>query len=434
MELNKSTPYFTLKHIAMFLLALLTLACLPVESSHPVEIQEIVSEWEQITGDAADKDDAKTIVEAWRILSEQFVDKEEIDLDSMKSFALEAMINLSNDGKTDVEHSENLRHAAITGMLNSLNDPYSTYLRPSRYNMFVGDIKGSFEGIGATVGSKNGDITILKPHANTPAESAGLIAGDIIKAVNGESTHGWSILDTVLKIRGPKGTAVELSILRASTKQIQVIRIVRDVIDIKSLESKLLDGDVLYLKLISFSENTDEDLSKVLKDFIPVNPVGIILDLRGNSGGLLSSTINIASHFIEKGMVFYILDSDQIKTDYNVNEEVPRTRTYFSTPLLVLTDESSASASEVLAGALQDHERAIILGSSTFGKGSANLNVGLSDGSGIYFTIARWYTPEGNIIEGSGLTPDVFVRDEIEDNVDDVLDTAKQYLLDNIYK
>ena len=137
--------------------------------------------------------------------------------------------------------------------------------------MFVGDIKGSFEGIGATVGSKNGDITILKPHANTPAESAGLIAGDIIKAVNGESTHGWSILDTVLKIRGPKGTAVELSILRASTKQIQVIRIVRDVIDIKSLESKLLDGDVLYLKLISFSENTDEDLSKVLKDFIPVN-------------------------------------------------------------------------------------------------------------------------------------------------------------------
>ena len=404
---------------------------MPIGESHPAEIQEIVETWEEISGYHGNTENTDTIIEAWRILSEQFVDKADIDLKIMKSFAIQEMINIDQNERGSEKFSDNLRYAAITGMLNSLDDPYSTYLKPSRYDMFVGDIKGSFEGIGATVGSKNENITILNLVPEAPAQSAGLLPGDIIQSVNGDTTQGWSIIDTVLKIRGPKGTSVELGILRPSTDKIYSVSIVRDVIEIRSLEWKMMEKNILYVKLRSFSETTDEDFIEVLEDSTTYNSPGLILDLRNNSGGLLSSTINIASQFIEEGMVFYILDSDNKKTEYPVNED--QDSNYFTKPIVVLTDEFSASASEVLAGALQDHQRATIIGSSTFGKGSANLNVGLSDGSGIYFTIARWHTPDGNIIEGKGLKPDVLVRDGTEDNIDDVLNAAKEYLLDKTY-
>jgi len=440
MHSKSSKP--TSAHITVLLVALLfILSCnaltdlLPNSSNAtPAQVSNIVQKLEELSNETQSKEN-NVILETWEILSNQFIDKENLDIGNMQESAIDAMLNTPIEGNnTSVSYSQRLKQSAITGMMKSLDDPYSTYLAPAKNSFFVGDTKGSFGGIGATVGFRNGNITILSPMPDTPAQRSGLRAGDIVLEVDGLSTKDWSLMDAVLKIRGPKGTTVSLLVRHLNEDKASHIKITRDVIEIKSLTWEFLDELFLHIRLSSFSETTDDDLVDALAEAMILNPSAIILDLRNNSGGLLSTTINIASQFIrsnsnpDNGLVFYLVDADGEKNDYYRVTNKKTTVGHYDIPLVVLTNQFSASASEVLAGAIQDHNRGVLIGSNTFGKGSANIHIGLSDGSGIYFTIARWYTPNGRIIEGSGLEPDILVEDSLESGQDLILEKAKEYL------
>ncbi|MFH1560877.1 MAG: S41 family peptidase [Chloroflexota bacterium] len=364
-----------------------------------------------------------TIVEVWNSLSQEFVEKDDLDASVLSRAAIEAMLEIQRDapGKLDPDV---LSQAAIEAMLDSLGDPYTSFLDPHEYELYAEDSQGKFEGIGAHVNVVDARITIVEPLPDTPAERAGIRAGDVVLEVDGVSTEGWSLIESIIKIRGPKGTSVRLLVQHQDAQEPVLIEIVRSVIQLDSIRWEMLPGAIAYVEISTFADNTDEVLADVLREIEKQHAQGLVLDVRNNLGGFLSTTVNIASQFLKDGLVLYSTDGDGNKTDYKVKPG----GLALDIPLVVLVNQFSASASEVLSGALQDHERAVLVGTTTFGKGSVNLPKRLSNGSGLYFTVARWYSPNGRLIEGEGLEPDIRVEAGSTGDEDPQLERALEYL------
>ena len=317
-----------------------------------------------------------------------------------------------------------LSDGAIRGMLESLNDPYASYLTAHQYSMDSQDFKGFFEGIGAEVAMRDGRITIVAPIPDTPADRAGVLPGDIILQIDGESTDGISLMEAVSLIRGPKGEPVDLLILHQSGGDPVSVRILRDVIEVKSVSMRMLAGRIAHLRITSFTQDTNEELIEALRRVDRLGGRGIVLDVRNNPGGLLNSVVNVTSHFIKDGSVLTEIDGRGGRKEWPVRSGGLAT----DIPLVLLVNEFSASGSEVLAGALIDFNRASVVGAKTFGKGSVNTLRQLNDGSGLYFTTARWYTPGGTLIEGDGLEPDLVVTQPEDGSEDLQLDKAIEIL------
>ena len=340
--------------------------------------------------------------EVWQALTEKYVDKGALD-------------------------ANELGEGAIKGMLEALGDPYTAYIDAEHYRLERASFEGSFEGIGALVGLDNGELVVRAPIANSPAQRAGIRANDKILAVDGESTAGLTLLEAVNRIRGPRGSEVRLTVLHQGELDPVEVRIVRDEIKADSVYLTMLPDNIAHIWITYFSDRTNSELATVLKDIGKSGAVGIVLDLRGNPGGLLTAAVEVASQFLKKGIVVYQLDSEGERRDWEVRPGGLAT----DIPLVILVDKSSASGSEVVAGALQDAGRAPLIGERTFGKGSVWEFYELSDGSALAITVSRWYTPRGRMIEGEGLIPDFeveFTEADFESGVDPQLERAIEYI------
>ncbi len=302
-------------------------------------------------------------------------------------------------------NSKDLVYGAIKGMLNSL-DPHSAFLPPQAYKEMQVDTKGEFGGLGIQIAIKDSVLTVIAPIEDTPAYRAGIQAGDKILKINNENTKDMSLHDAVSKMRGAPKTSVTISILREGWKETRDFTIVREIIKIKSVKSKLLDSDIGYIKISQFQEQTSADLSAALKKLSESKITGLILDLRNDPGGLLNSAIDVSSKFLPKGkLVVYTKNRAGEKTEFFTEDN-----THVTFPMIVLVNQGSASASEIVAGALKDWNRAVIIGTQTFGKGSVQTVIPLSDGSGLRLTTAKYYTPKGRSIQNTGITPDIVVK------------------------
>ena len=338
------------------------------------------------------------VEEAWNIIFQDYVDKDRLDAGA-------------------------LSEGAIKGMVEALDDPYTVYLDAETYQLSLSSLEGEFEGIGAEVAVRDNQLVIIAPIANSPADKAGIRAGDRILEIDAKPTSEMSLVEAVLLVRGPKGTSVRLLILHQDETEPEEIVIVRAEIELTSVRFEMRQ-DIAYVNITHFSEGTDEELSPVLDSISREAATGIILDLRSNPGGVLPVVVDVASHFLKEGIIVDVVDNQGNHTIITVNHKEATT----DLPLVVLVDSYSASGSEVLAGALQDYGRATIAGTRTFGKGSVNILRQLQDGSGLYITTARWLTPSGRLIEGEGICPDY----EPEVEGEDAIQWAIDYLKSNV--
>ena len=305
-----------------------------------------------------------------------------------------------------------MERAGIEGLLEYLDDPYTSYLDPERYAAFNLSLEGDhpdFEGIGASVTEVDGQFIVLGPLPGSPAFEAGLMPGDILVSVDGRSIEGLTLDETVTLIRGPKGTEVVLGVSRAGISRPVEIPIVRDMISVNSVHSQVLPGGFGYIRLSSFNAESGADLRSAIADLRGLDAKGLVLDLRNNGGGLVTAAVSVVSEFVEEGEVIRWVDANGNETVEHVTGE----GSAYDLPLVVLVNGFSASASEVVSGALQGHGRARIVGTRTFGKGAVNLLRDLESGAGLNLTIARWLTPDGRMIEGEGIEPDVRVGREV---------------------
>jgi carboxyl-terminal processing protease len=305
---------------------------------------------------------------------------------------------------------------SIKGMLQQL-DPHSAYMPPEEFKEMQQSTSGEFSGIGIEISMDNGRLIVVSPIADTPADEAGLRSGDFILEINGESTQDISLMDAVKKIRGPKGAPVELTILHSDSQKPETVSIIRGAIPIHSVKSEVLDNGYLYVRLTRFNDNTTEELRKALRNFKKDGQLkGMVLDLRNNPGGLLTQAVQVSDTFLKDGLIVYIQGKDaKSRKDYAARNQ----KADEQTPLVVLINAGSASASEIVAGALQDHRRALIIGEPSFGKGSVQTVIPLSDGSGIKLTTALYYTPKGRSIQAEGIQPDLIIPFEMPREEDD---------------
>jgi carboxyl-terminal processing protease len=316
------------------------------------------------------------------------------------------VIELVEDNYVDPVDSKELIEKAIQGMVHSL-DPHSSLLSPDDFKELQVDTQGEFTGIGVSITMKDGFVTVISPIEGTPAYKAGIIAGDKIIKVNGKPTG--DLRQAVKMIRGPKGTEVIVTILRENAKKPIDYKIIRDIIPVESVKAVVLKPGFGYIWITNFRENTTDDLVASLEELesgnVPLK--GLILDLRDNPGGLLDQAIKVSDLFIEKGLILSIKGRREKNTQIYKATPNEVKRNY---PIVLLINGGSASASEIVAGALQDHKRALILGTSSFGKGSVQSVEKLRDGYGLKLTIARYYTPSGRSIQAKGIQPDILVK------------------------
>lgn len=309
--------------------------------------------------------------------------------------------------KNYVEGTEprKLIYGAIKGMVGTL-DPHSFFMSPDEYRELMIETKGSFTGVGIEITIRNNVLTVVSPIEGTPAFKAGIKARDQIIKIGDSSTKDFSIMEAVKFIRGPKGTKVRLTIRREEVEKPIEFVITRDVIPIRSVRSLLLPHNIGYVRISNFQSNTGQELSKALREMGgKASLKGFVLDLRNNPGGLLSQAVEVADEFLDSGVIVSIKGRDQQEeTTYAQSGDLIR-----GYPIVALINGGSASASEIVAGALQDNRRALILGTTTFGKGSVQTLFPLSDGSGLRLTTALYYTPNGRSIQASGITPDIEV-------------------------
>ena len=311
-----------------------------------------------------------------------------------------------------------LLEGAIGGIFTALNDPHSTYIDPQTFAVSRTDFSGAFQGIGATIAQQDNYVVIVAPLPGTPAERAGIQSGDIILEVDGESAEGWSVEKAVLRIRGRTGTTVELLVRHADGTE-ELIPITRDEILVASVGTSppggvLKDGDdnevtdLAYIRIRTFTARTPTELRRAIE--AAPDAKGLILDLRSNPGGLLVETAQTADLFLDGGTILVQVDRDGNEQIYNAQSGMVT-----DIPVAILQDEFSASGSELLAAALQENDRAIVVGSPSFGKGTVSHARDLSNGGAVYVSIARWLTPDRNLIEGQGVTPDIEVELTVED-------------------
>jgi len=322
-----------------------------------------------------------------------------------------------------------LMQGALRGMLDVLEDPYTGYMTPEEKAINSTHLDGDFEGIGATVETDEATTytRIVAPIAGSPAEAAGLLPGDLIITINGEDIAGQDITTVVSKVRGPAGSQVTLEIRREGRAELLTVTITRATIDLVSVESRLLNQHIGYLKINSFGEKTASEMRAALRELMAQNPTGLILDLRGNPGGYLQTAIDVVSHFIPDGVVMIERFGDGTERQFEAEGGGLATQI----PLVVLIDKGSASASEIVAGAIKDRGRGQLVGETSFGKGSVQVVHDLTNGGAVRITTARWLTPNGEWIHEQGITPDVEVARTEEDRAaqrDPQLDKAIELL------
>ena len=304
--------------------------------------------------------------------------------------------------------------SAINGVLQSL-DPYSAYMSPELFKEMQTDTKGEFGGLGIEIGMEAGVVKVISPIDDTPAAKAGIKAGDYIVKIGDEQVQGKSLLEAVKLMRGPVGTSIDLTIRRKNVKKPLEFKVVRKIIEVKSVSSKIIGNEknLGYIRLKSFNENSDKQFLKIIKEFEKKSKIkGYVFDLRNNPGGLLTQAINITDFFLEDGEI--------VSTK---GRKISETRKFFARkgdavkgkPIIVLINYGSASAAEIFAGALKDHKRAIILGENSYGKGSVQSIIPLRNGGGIRLTISKYYLPSGKSISEVGVTPDIVVEEEGDD-------------------
>ncbi len=303
----------------------------------------------------------------------------------------------------DVKESD-LINNAIKGMLQNL-DPHSSFMSADEYKSMQETTSGEFFGIGVEIYMENGQVTVVSPIADTPADRAGLQAGDVILSIDGQSTQELTLQDVVSRIRGPKGSAVELTILHTSAKTPQTVRITRGAIPLISVKSKELEKGYLWIRITRFSERTTEELQEAVKAARD-DLRGIVLDLRNNPGGLLDQAVRVSDMFLNDGVIVSIKGRNKnSERSYRASAQ----KDDITVPVVALINAGSASASEIVAGALRDQKRALILGERSFGKGSVQNIIPLPDGSGLKLTVALYYTPNGSSIQAEGIQPDMEV-------------------------
>ena len=318
-------------------------------------------------------------------------------------------------------NNEQLVAGAINGLLATLGDPNTRYLSPEAEADARADSEGEMEGIGILVEFVEEQITIVSPLEGSPAEAAGLKTGDILRQVDGVDLAGMDLSQAANLVRGPAGTTVHLVIERDG--QSLVFDVQRDVLKIPSVRGEMVAGNLAYIRLSRFAEPTPAELKQLLETLLANDPAGIILDLRGNPGGSLDSVVAIADQFLDEGLVATEKYGDGQEVVFRATAEGLAQQL----PLVVLMDGGSASASEVLAGAIQDRQRGLIIGTLSFGKGTVQSWYGLNNGGGVRITVAHWLTPNGHWVHGQGLTPDIVVDPAGDDN-DNQLQTAIDYL------
>jgi len=304
------------------------------------------------------------------------------------------------------QESQKLIYGAINGMVRSL-DPHSSFMTKDEYQELMTETKGSFSGVGIEITIKDDVLTVVSPIEGTPAFKAGIKAGDRIVKIEEKSSKGMTLMDAVKNIRGPQGSEVKLTIAREGQSEPLVFRIKRDVIPLKSVRDYALTPEIGYARISNFQSKTSGDLEDALKDLEKGHHLkGLILDLRNNPGGLLSQAVQVSDLFLDKGVIVSTKGRDPSQDVVMSAHGNGGQRKY---PIVVLVNGGSASASEIVAGALQDNKRALILGTTTFGKGSVQTIIPLADGSGLRLTTARYYTPSGKSIQLSGIVPDIKV-------------------------
>ena len=337
----------------------------------------------------------------------QNVDKlyEKIDLFS------EVLEKIQNEYVEDIDQAEAM-DSAINGLLQSL-DPYSAYMDPKTFEESQTETSGEFGGLGIEVSMESGVVKVIAPIDDTPAARAGVKAGDYIIKIDGVQVRGKSLMEAVNLMRGPVGTPIEITIRRKNLRKAKIIKIIREIIEIKSVVSELVDNKIGYLRLRAFNENSSNQLKKEIKK-IEKNKelVGYILDLRNNPGGLLSQAVTISDFFLDDGEIVSTRgrkNRDNRKFFANKGDKIK------GKPLIVLINNGSASASEIVAGALQDQKRAVLLGETTFGKGSVQSIIPLRNSGAIRLTVSKYYLPSGKSISEVGVVPDIKVEEESEE-------------------
>jgi len=325
----------------------------------------------------------------------------------------EVLENIQKDYVDDVDQSD-MMDSAINGVLQSL-DPYSAYMSPELFKEMQTDTRGEFGGLGIEIGMEAGVVKVISPIDDTPAAKAGIKAGDYIVKIGNEQVQGKSLLEAVKLMRGPVGTSIELTVRRKKVKKPLEFKIERKIIEVQSVSSKTIgkEKNLGYIRLKSFNENSDKQFLKSVKEFEKKSKIkGYVFDLRNNPGGLLTQAINITDFFLEDGEI--------VSTK---GRKVSETRKFFARkgdeikgkPIVVLINNGSASASEIFAGALKDHKRAIILGENSYGKGSVQSIIPLRNGGGMRLTISKYYLPSGKSISEVGVTPDIVIEEEGDD-------------------
>jgi len=361
--------------------------------------------------------------------NEVAIQKQDLKLDHLNE--VWDSINEKYFNKNDIE-SDLAENYAIKGVVSSLNDPYSIYLTKDEFTEFSQSLDSEIQGIGAAVTKQDGFIMIESPLKESPAIKAGLVAKDKIIAINGESTEGLSVTEAVMKIRGKKGTSVTLTIYREEAEEPFDVTIIRDEIKLESVSYKELENNIAYIAINQFSDDTLKEFYQASLDALLTDSKGLILDLRFNGGGYLQIAQNLISYFIgPEKVALQVLDANN-----NANSKVTNSKAIFKDlPLVILVNQGSASASEIVAGSLQDYKKAILVGNQTYGKGTIQQLLEFSNGSSLKLTIAKWLTANGRDIDEIGLTPDFEIsitETDILNNLDSQLEKAKEIILEEI--